>query len=138
MWWMVAGAQMGMGLYSGRQAKSAARKQARREANVYYKTAQENIRRLDRTQKQNEGAVLAGIGASGFTMSGTQLQYANDVSREQKQQLDWEKRAAELNRQSILKGGKAQGDSLYQASILQGISSGINAYQSYSAQRAQV
>lgn len=130
MWW-IAAAQMAMDVYGGARASREARRASGREADAYYTTATEEIRRLARQQKTNLSTIKAGIGASGLTMDGAQARYYSDIDLEQGRQLRYAWRVRDQNTAAILSGGQAQADAIQTQANLSAINTGLSAIADY-------
>lgn len=128
---VVAGAQMGLGLWQGYQAKKAAYRVAKRQAAAYSESAGEEIRRLKMQQEVNMGNLEVAQAGSGLLNAGSTSAYKQFVMGEQERQLKYAERIKKLNEAAIIKGGQAQGQAAFTTSAIQGVSAGLGTMSSY-------
>lgn len=90
-------------------ANSRARGAARTQANLTFEQRQEEIRRARLEQAQTIGYNRAAIGASNILFSGSSQRVLQNMQSEFARDIAWRNRSAELERNSIIKGGPGAG-----------------------------
>lgn len=83
-------------VYSANESRKTAKEQkkaARRNEDFIRKEAEEEARRLEKAQKMQLAEAEARVGATGLKMSGSQLDYVEEMKKEQNAQLDWLKKS---------------------------------------------
>lgn len=107
-WQAVAAAvSIGASLLGGASAAKSnrqAREAARLQSNLMYEQRQEEIRRTILEQNQLIGRNRAAIGASNITFQGSSQQVLRGIQAEFAKDIDWRRRAADMERTAIRKG----------------------------------
>lgn len=113
---------------AARQTKSA----SFLNATLVRQEAAEEERRLKRDISQSEGLTKAMSAASGVTMSGSRKLAVDEITTENKLQLDWLKKAGRQKERVVLAGGNIQANQLKAQATQQGISALASIYQASS------
>jgi len=103
--------KLGAGLYSARQQyKAGKRAESIAEDNAHRAKmeAEEEARRLSRSQRRNQSSLRARAAASGIKLSGSTKTYLDEYVDEDSRQLDWQKKSGKSREGLIRKQGKDQ------------------------------
>ena len=103
----MAGAYAGVSVLSSigdYRGRKKADKALRKQADLTYETRMEQMRRRETQMRQQYGGAKTDIGAAGVTGGGTPSDYMRSMRNEFSKELDWMKRAADMERDAIKSG----------------------------------
>lgn len=117
------------GMSESNKAAGQSKKISRLNASLSRSESKEEARRLTREISQTEGMAKAMSAASGVTMAGSRKLAIDEVTKENRLQLDWLKEAGRQKEKVILAGGAIQSGQLKTQATQQGISALTSIYQ---------
>ena len=127
MTWGVTGTALavtsiGTSIIGGSKAKKAAKKAAKQTAKLTREMRAEEIRQKRAAARQELGLATAGVYASNLQFSGTAKSYVDSLNTVNMREIAWAERAAQLEYDSIRKGGGGAGSALF----AQGVSKALD------------